>query len=148
MRRNDSLKSLTVLLRSSGSITKMLKKDMFSYGLNPTEFTALEVLYNLGEQPIQAIGKKVLLSSSSITYVIDQLETKNLVVRKKSEKDRRVTLISLSDEGFELMEKIFPQHSNVIEKLFEELSDEELVNLREMLKKIGYRSVELYDLEE
>lgn len=148
MRREESLKSLTVLLRSSGSITKMLKKDMFSYGLNPTEFTALEVLYNLGEQPIQAIGNKVLLSSSSITYVIDQLETKNLVVRKKNEKDRRVTLISLSDEGFELMEKIFPQHSRVIEKLFEELTDEELVNLREMLKKIGYRSVELNEIEE
>ena len=144
-REEEALRVLTILLRASGSVTNMLKKDMLTYGMNPTEFAVLEVLFSLGKQPIQIIGKKVLLASSSTTYVIDQLEKKGLVERVQSEDDRRVTLVSLTDEGQEMMESIFPQHSQVIKKLFEELSDEGLHELGESLKKVGYKAVDLYD---
>lgn len=142
-REEESLRALTVILRASGTITQMVKKDMNSYGVNPTEFMVLELLYNKGPQAIQVIGNKVLLASSSITYVIDQLEKKKFVTRKKNEKDRRVTLVSLTTEGYQLMGKIFPQHSSVIENLFEDLTDDELVKLGDSLKKIGYRAIEL-----
>ena len=66
-REKEALRVLTILLRASGSVTNMLKKDMLTYGMNPTEFAVMEVLFNLGKQPIQIIGKKVLLASSSIT---------------------------------------------------------------------------------
>lgn len=144
-REEEALRVLTILLRASGSVTNMLKKDMLTYGMNPTEFAVLEVLFSLGKQPIQIIGKKVLLASSSTTYVIDQLEKKGLIERVQSEDDRRVTLVSLTDEGQEMMESIFPQHSQVIKKLFEELSDEELYELGESLKTVGYKAVDLYD---
>ncbi len=142
-REEESLRALTVILRASGSITQMVKKDMDSYGVNPTEFMVLELLYNRGAQAIQVIGNKVLLASSSITYVIDQLEKKDFVQRKQSEKDRRVTLVSLTIEGKKLMKEIFPQHSSIIQKLFEDLTDSDLVNLADNLKKIGYKAVEL-----
>lgn len=143
-REEESLRALTVILRASGSITQMVKKDMDSYGVNPTEFMVLELLYNKGPQAIQIIGNKVLLASSSITYVIDQLEKKDFVQRKKNEEDRRVTLVSLTVEGQKLMETIFPQHSSVISKLFEDLSDQNLIELTESLKTIGYKAVELH----
>ena len=144
-REEEALRVLTILLRASGSVTNMLKKDMLTYCMNPTEFAVLEVLFSLGKQPIQIIGKKVLLASSSITYVIDQLEKKGLVERVQSEDDRRVTLVSLTDEGQELMKNIFPQHSSVIKELFEELSDEELHKLGESLKTVGYKAIDMYD---
>ena len=144
-RDKEVLRALTILLKSSGSVTNMLKKDMQSYGLNPTEFTVMEVLFNKGEQPIQIIGNKVLLASSSITYVIDQLEKKNLVERKVNEKDRRVTLVSLSEEGNALMEEIFPQHTAVIEEVFSDISDEDLQTLSKNMKSIGYKAVDLVE---
>src|SRR5699024_4748534 len=144
-RKEEALRVLTILLRASGSITNMLKKDMLTYCMNPTEFAVLEVLFSLGKQPIHIIGKKVLLASSSITYVIEQLEKKGMVERVQSEDDRRVTLVSLTDEGQELMEHIFPQHSAVIKQLFEELSDEDLHELGESLKTIGYKAIDMYD---
>ncbi len=144
-REQAALRALTIFLRASGSVSNMLKKDMQSYGLNPTEFTVMEVLYSKGEQPIQMIGQKVLLASSSITYVIDQLEKKNVVERKVNEKDRRVTLVSLTAEGLDIMEDIFPQHTEVIHELFSGLSDAELEQLRETLKNVGFKAVELYE---
>lgn len=144
-REDQTLRVLTILLRASGSVTNMLKKDMSTYGVNPTEFTVLEVLYSLGEQPIQIIGNKVLLASSSITYVIDQLEKKGMVERVQSEQDRRVTLVSLTEKGHGLMEDVFPQHSEIIDRLFKDLSDEELSEFGESLKTVGYQAVDLFE---
>lgn len=146
-REEEALRALTILLRAHGSVSNMLKKDMQSYGLNPTEFTVMEVLYSKGAQPIQIIGNKVLLASSSITYVIDQLEKKDLVERKVNENDRRVTLVSLSDKGYELMDDIFPQHSDVIKQLFEDVSDEGLAQLSENLKTIGFKALDYCNQE-
>ena len=142
-REKDSLRALTVILRASTSITKMVKKDMNSYGVNPTEFMVLELLYSKGPQAIQVIGNKVLLASSSITYVIDQLEKKDFVKRKENPEDRRVTLVSLTESGKELMSQIFPQHSSVIQELFQDLTEEELVRLTDEIKAIGYKAAEL-----
>ncbi len=147
-REKDSLRALTVILRASASITKMVKKDMDSYGVNPTEFMVLELLYSKGPQAIQIIGNKVLLASSSITYVIDQLEKKDFVERKQNPTDRRVTLVSLTASGEELMSEIFPQHSSVIQELFQDLTEEELVKLADDIKSIGYKATELNEINE
>ena len=71
-----SLKLFVILSRAIQSITKRIEEDIKSYGLNPTEFAVLELLYSKGDQPIQKIGDKILLASSSITYVVDRLEKK------------------------------------------------------------------------
>lgn len=144
-REDEALKVLTVLLRASGSVTNMLKNDMKSYGLNPTEFAVLEVLYNQGALPIQEIRSSILLASSSITYVIDQLEKKGLIKRVQKKEDRRVTLVSLSIVGHDLMEDIFPQHTELINDLFADLTDEELIVLHKKLKTIGYNAQDLFD---
>ncbi len=146
MDRNEaSLRALTILLRASSSVSSMLKKDMQSYGLNPTEFTVMEVLYNKGAQPIQVIGNKVLLASSSITYVIDQLEKKTYVERKVNENDRRITLVSLTANGQKFMEGVFPQHSKLIQELFGELSQNDIEQLSESLKTIGFKAIDLFE---
>ena len=77
-----SLKLLIVLSRAFHKVAERIKEDIRSHNLNTTEFAVLELLYHKGDQPIQQIGKKILLSSGSITYVIDKLEEKNLVSRK------------------------------------------------------------------
>ncbi|MEC2057386.1 MarR family transcriptional regulator [Peribacillus psychrosaccharolyticus] len=50
--------------------------------MNPKEFAVLELLYQRGNQPIQMIGKKVFISSSSLTYVADSLNRRNLLFVK------------------------------------------------------------------
>src|SRR5690625_6058658 len=84
-----SLKLFVVLTRTLQSIQKQTVEDIRRYGVNQTEFAVLELLYNKGEQPIQKIGEKVLLASSSITYVVDKLEKKEYLKRKACPKDRR-----------------------------------------------------------
>jgi MarR family transcriptional regulator, 2-MHQ and catechol-resistance regulon repressor len=122
MKTDLPLKALVVLMRASQSVQDKVKHDMGKYGVNPTEFAVLELLFHKGEQPIQHIGKKILLASSSITYVVDKLEAKRFVKRKACPKDRRVTYAAITDEGKAFMEEAFPHHKKMIENVFENLS--------------------------
>ncbi|KAB7708284.1 MarR family transcriptional regulator [Bacillus aerolatus] len=137
---NNKLKALTVMLRATQAVQEVVKKDMIQYGLNPTEFGVLELLYHKGEQPIQHIGKKILIASSSITYVVDKLEKKEFVRRKACPKDRRVTYAVITESGKAFMDTIFPKHEKKIDTIFDELSEEEVDVFINLLKRIGHRS--------
>lgn len=138
----ESLKALTVMLRASQSVQDVLKQDMTKYGLNPTEFMVLELLASKGEQPIQQIGKKILLSSSSMTYVIDKLEQKEYIERKPCATDRRVIFAHITDKGMAFMEKSFPHHEKMITELFSVLNEDELQSFNRLVKKVGYHAAE------
>lgn len=137
-----SLKLFVVLTRALQSIEKHAIKDIKSHGLNLTEFAVLELLYHKGDQPIQAIGQKVLLASSSITYVVDKLEKKMYLERKACPKDRRVTHAVLTEEGKTLMDKIFPEHEQVIHELFNGINREEKETMIKQLKQLGFHAEE------
>ncbi|AIY06867.1 transcriptional regulator, MarR family [Planococcus sp. PAMC 21323] len=136
---NLNLKALTVLIRATDALHEVIKKDVAQYKLNPTEFSVLELLYHQGKQPIQLIGKKALIANS-ITYVIDKLEEKSYVVRNACSQDRRVTYVELTDEGQQLMKKVFPHHEKVINEVFQNIDQTEIEALIESVKKIGYQA--------
>lgn len=132
-----SLKLFVVLTRAVESIKKRVEEDIKSLGLNITEFAVLEVIYHKGDQPIQKIGEKVLIASSSITYVVDKLEKKKLLRRKPCPKDRRVTHASLTPAGTDLMNDVFPKHKQGIREICAGLDIHEKKVIIEYLKKLG-----------
>ncbi|WP_027415107.1 MarR family winged helix-turn-helix transcriptional regulator [Aneurinibacillus terranovensis] len=133
-----SLKLFIVLSRANRAVVDRVTEDIRSHGLNPTEFAVLELLYHKGDQPIQHIGKKVLLASGSITYVVDKLEAKQLLQRKPCPTDRRVTYAVITEKGKELMARIFPKHEKAIQEIFQGLDSEEKQTLITLLKKLGF----------
>ncbi|MGM9988378.1 MAG: MarR family winged helix-turn-helix transcriptional regulator [Bacillaceae bacterium] len=135
-----SNKLLIVLMRAHHTVEEIIRKDIAKYGLNPTEFGVLEFIYHKGDQPIQQLGKKILLTSGSLTYVVDKLEKRGLLVRKQCPKDRRVTYASLTEEGHAFIEEIFPKHQEVIDDIFSMLTEEEKNVMIAYLKKIGLQT--------
>ncbi|UXR54962.1 MarR family winged helix-turn-helix transcriptional regulator [Staphylococcus schleiferi] len=138
MQRTDiALKTLIGLKRTNDMMDKIIRNDVKSYGLNITEFAVLELLYNKGEHSIQRIQERILIASSSTTYVVQKLEEKGLLQRRECEKDRRVSYAALTDKGQALMAQIFPQHAKAIEAAFSELTTEELNTLQQTLKTLS-----------
>ncbi|SUM73186.1 MarR family winged helix-turn-helix transcriptional regulator [Staphylococcus saprophyticus] len=141
-RTQISLNTFVGLNRTLDHLMKIVKTDVQRYGLNVTEFAVMELLYNKGDQPIQRIGNRVLIASSSITYVVDKLEEKGCVVRQRNEKDKRVTNASLTDKGRSMMDEIFPDHASTLESTFSVLTDEEITVLQTALKKLSAQPIE------
>lgn len=138
MEEEVSLKLFLVLTRALYSIKKRVEEDIKSLGLNPTEFAVLELVYSKGDQPIQKIVEKVLIASSSITYVVDKLEEKELIKRKACPKDRRITYVAITQTGTDLMDAVFPKHRLAIKDICAGLTTNEKKVMIEHLKKLGY----------
>ena len=134
---NNEFKAVIGIMRASNLLVDDLKKTLKNYPINATEFSVMEFLYSKGEKSIQEIRDRILLASGSATYVVDNLEKKGYVIRKISQKDKRVTYIGLTETGMKLIDDIFPAHKKNTKKIFEKINDKELVILKEILKKIN-----------
>jgi MarR family transcriptional regulator, 2-MHQ and catechol-resistance regulon repressor len=97
------------------------------------------VLYLQGKQTIQQIGNSILISSGSMTYVIDKLEHKGLLNRNACPDDRRVTHVILTEDGIRLMQKIMPNHRDLVNYMFGSLTDNESETMVKLLKKVSKR---------
>ena len=134
---NNEFKIVIGIMRASNLLLDDLKKTLKNYPINATEFAVMEFLYSKGEKNIQEIRDRILLASGSATYVVDNLEKKGYVNRKISQRDKRVTYIKLTQVGKSLMDDIFPIHKINTKKIFDDLTEEELVTLKQTLKKIN-----------
>ncbi|HZW68724.1 MAG TPA: MarR family transcriptional regulator [Pseudogracilibacillus sp.] len=143
LHEEQSLKLFIVINRALEELRKRATEDVKRHGLNLSEFAVLELLYHKGPQPIQVIGKKVLLASSSITYVIDKLEAKELIKRQACPKDRRVINVALTPDGESLISGIFPEHRRAIAEMFANLTLEEKETAIELIKKVGIHAENL-----
>lgn len=106
-----------------------------------SDFAILEALLHKGPLPINEIGRKVLLTSGSITVAVDRLESKGLVERRASGTDRRAKIVHMTKAGNELITRIYNDHAADMERLASSsLTKTERETLIRLLKKIGYRA--------
>lgn len=132
-----ALKLFVVLSKAYRSLMDEAMRDMRGYGLSPSEFGILEVLYAKGRTPIQQIAGKILLTSGTMTYNIDKLENKGLLRRVLSREDRRVVFAELTEQGEALFGDIFPKHADKIRAMMGVLSEGEQQEAIGLLKRLG-----------
>ncbi len=125
------------LMRAAESITSRAHKHLSSVGLTVSQFGVLEALYHLGPLSQKDLGQKILRSSGNITMVIDNLEKRGLVRRKRDRNDRRFLIVHLTAEGKKLISKIFPPHAALITKELGVLSATDQKILGDLCKKVG-----------
>ena len=139
MERKCTNQPFLLLMQTSKAIQERIRDEMSIYNLSITEFSVLEVLYFQGKQTIQQIGNRILISSGSMTYVIDKLEQKGIIKRNDCKEDRRVIHITLTAEGSDLMEKIMPDYKDMVDSFFGGLTGDESQLLVSFFKKISNR---------
>ncbi|MEY2193196.1 MarR family winged helix-turn-helix transcriptional regulator [Neobacillus sp. BF23-41] len=136
MERKCSNLPFLLLMQTSKAIHERIKEEMAKNKLGITEFSVLEVLYQKGKQTIQQIGNCILVSSGSMTYVIDKLEQRDLLNRHACSDDRRVIHVTLTDDGHELMNYIMPKYHKYVNQMFDSLDSDEAETLVQLLKKV------------
>ena len=126
-----------ILMKAYGAIEAVSAKSIGDSNLCPSEFQILELLLHKGALPVNTIGRKIMLTSGSISTAVDRLEKRKLVRRDPSLDDGRVVYVSLTGAGHSFIQRIFSRHARKMEEVFSPLSDEERVLLEGLLKKAG-----------
>src|SRR6266849_10731327 len=126
-----------VLWKAARAIEQNAVRSISALGLGLSEFAVLEVLLHKGPQPVNVIGKKVLLTSGSITAAVDRLESRKLVRRTADTGDLRARIVQLTEKGRRLIERAFQQHAMDMEETMAVLRSSERIELVRLLKKAG-----------
>lgn len=133
----QSLKLYTRLMRATNKVTELMHRHLSDHRLSVSQFGVLEALYHLGPLCQKEIGQKILKTSGNMTMVVDNLEKRGLVERKKDPADRRRMTVLLTQKGNALIQTIFPVHSKTARDVFSVLDQQEKHHLSLLLKKLG-----------
>jgi MarR family transcriptional regulator, 2-MHQ and catechol-resistance regulon repressor len=146
-RRSESLTSgsgvhvFLVLWKASRAAQAYAEKSILELEMCASDFAVLEALLHKGPLPVNEIGKKVQLTSGSMTVAVDRLETKGLVERRAHGTDRRARIVHLTKEGRKVITRVYADHAADMEQLASDsLSRLERTTLIQLLKKIGYEA--------
>lgn len=120
-------------------LNREIRQTVGKFGLNPGEFDVLATLRRSG-QPYQLspteLYNSMMVSSGTMTHRIDGLEKAQLVERVPDPNDRRGTLISLTDKGFNLIEKAVETHVENGDRILKVLEKSEREALNALLRKL------------
>jgi MarR family 2-MHQ and catechol resistance regulon transcriptional repressor len=130
-----------VLWKAARAAQSYAEKSILELEICGSDFAVLEALLHKGPLPVNEIGRKVLLTSGSITVAVDRLEAKGLVERRAHADDRRARIVHLTKEGRRLIKRAYAEHAADMERLAAaSLTTAERATLIRLLKKIGYEA--------
>lgn len=137
MERESATHVWLVLSKAARSVERNALKSIEGLGLCLSDFAVLELLLHKGPQPVNRIGRRVFLSSGSITAAVDRLAEKGLVERTVDESDLRARIVTLTPAGQRLIAKAFARHAADMEETMAVLRPAEREELVRLLKKVG-----------
>src|SRR5467141_5071129 len=130
-----------VLWKAARAAEAYAEKSISELELCGSDFAVLEALLHKGPLAVNEIGRKVLLTSGSITVAVDRLEAKDLVERRAHGTDRRARIVHLTKSGRKLITRVYADHAADMERLAaSSLTKAERKTLIHLLKKIGYEA--------
>jgi MarR family 2-MHQ and catechol resistance regulon transcriptional repressor len=129
-----------LLWKASKAVEVHARRSVNGTELGLSDFGVLEALLHKGPLPISALGKKVLLSSGSMTAAVDRLEKSGHVERAAMSTDRRACIVHLTEEGTKLIRSVFAEHERDMERVFSLLDKSERKALANLLRKLGHEA--------
>jgi DNA-binding MarR family transcriptional regulator len=95
---------LVALRRITRAIDLHSRSLVSRYGLTVPQLMLLKELKLRGRLPVGELSRHVHLSAATVTSILGRLASRELIIRERSEEDRRVVLIRLSENGREVVE--------------------------------------------
>jgi len=141
--RSEILESITEDLLSipplifRGIRRKLLKTALANsdVDITPLQFEIMKLLEEVGTLHIAEIGEKLQIARPQMTHLIDKLEDLGMVERQIGTADRRTINIVLTGKGKNTLKEHGSRIRNAIREALSCLTDEELEDLSDSLRK-------------
>ncbi|MFX1378719.1 MAG: MarR family winged helix-turn-helix transcriptional regulator [Promethearchaeota archaeon] len=114
---------------------KLQRNNIQELNLTPTQHLILRELWIADGQQFKDLADSCDCSRSTITGVIDTMEEHNLVTREQNPKDRRSTLVKLTEKGRKL-KNTTPPIESIVNGCCPEINQKEMETLGGLLKKL------------
>ncbi|MEH0165633.1 MarR family winged helix-turn-helix transcriptional regulator [Paucibacter sp. JuS9] len=134
-RREESLGWL--IKRITGSIVSMADRHMGPLGLTHAQWAPLLHLRLQGPGPVATLATELNIDPGALTRLLDRLEAKGLVRRERSNEDRRVVIVTMTEQGQQATAEVPAVLSDIFNQLLAGFTREEWRSLVSMLQRLA-----------
>lgn len=89
----------------SKEVVKKYKPFLDEIDLTYTQYITMMVLWEEQEMTVKALGARLFLDSGTMTPVLNALEKKGCVSRRRDDRDRRDVYVTVTEKGLALREQ-------------------------------------------
>ena len=118
---DEQLSVWRAFLNTHARVTRAIGRDLADAGL--PDLGWYDLLWTLYRQPgrslrVKELAGEVVLSPTAMSRFVDRVEKAGCVRREPDPDDRRALQVTLTDEGVELLRKMWPVYAEGIERHF------------------------------
>lgn len=138
-------KDVYILERQAGHLLRrahqrhsaIFQENIGDAQLTPLQFAALVKLRDLKEVSQNHLGRLTAMDAATMQGVIKRLASRSLIRRRPDPDDRRRLIVSLSSEGYELVDSLVSSGSNITAQTLEPLCPAERKQFLDLLAKLA-----------
>lgn len=127
--------------RTRKKAQKFLEQELKNHGLDeliPSHGSILSVLYeNSGKLTMKELADMIRRDKSTLTSLTNRLVELGYIAKQKSEEDKRITYIVLTEKGKAIKGKFDAISKNLIETAYTGFTEEEEDMLAKLLNKLN-----------
>lgn len=130
-------KAVTSVYKTNEVLRRHAAPIFESEGISAQQYDVLRVLRGAGGHglPAQELGSRMLQNTPGVTRLLDRLESKGFVTRRRPDIDRRLQLCSITTAGTELLESLDPRARKNARDFLSVLSKDEVQTLVQLLQR-------------
>jgi len=135
----DKMKEIRELEHVMRSFIRDFRKelnDLLGEDFTSSEFSFLRAISENQNQNVSSLASALGVSNSHATSMMDRLVEKELIIRTRSEKDRRVVVFQLTDEGENIFNSLDTKREAYMQQRFDSLTKEEIRELLRIFNKL------------
>jgi DNA-binding MarR family transcriptional regulator len=145
-RRAATMCAANLLRTANRLLAEIDRRRRMVVDLSASASEILAIVEGAGEPlPPHVIADRLLITSGTMTSLLDTLERRGLIRRVPHPSDRRKLLIDITDEARSILDRMLPRIHGASRDAFAVFSDAECESLVEFLERVQTR---LYALEQ
>jgi DNA-binding MarR family transcriptional regulator len=135
---DEQLATWRAFLNAHARVTRAIGRDLADAGL--PDLSWYDLLWTLYRRPgrslrVKELADEVVLSPTAMSRFVDRVEAAGCVRREPDPADRRALQVTLTDEGVDLLRRMWPVYARGIERHFAAHLDG--ASLRATLEQMG-----------
>lgn len=135
MGKREQIIKLDNLIHTISRESNHLFMSILPQNITPAQFFLLKIIVKTKDCKAKDVADILEISPAAATNMLERLYKNNLIERSRSAEDRRIVLIKLSQAGEEMFKEINQKRLELLEQLFEKVSEEELAQVAGVFNK-------------
>jgi len=105
--------------------------------MSASAYPILVYLNQVGRSKIQKLGEVAVITSGSITHMVNKLIKQGYVIKVQDEDDKRIFWIEITEFGRSEFTKVHTEHVKYLDELLSDFTEEEKDIFIEQVKYFG-----------